>query len=72
VTCNRLPELSLTSPRGVNSGTAAERKSHVFQCLVNGTTCFVMSCQFGTIFADPAVPHSLQTRRRPIFDHGKS
>jgi hypothetical protein len=47
-------------------------KSHVFQCLVNGTARPILSCQFGTMFTDPAVPHCLQTRRRPIVDQRKS
>jgi hypothetical protein len=31
-----------------------------------------LSCQFGTIFTEPAAPHSLQIRRRPTADQGKS
>jgi hypothetical protein len=46
--------------------------SHVFQRLVNGVTCVVMSRQFGTMFTEPAEPHSLQTMRRPIVDQGRS
>ena len=45
--------------------------SHGFQCLVNGTAT-PLSCQFGTMFTEPLTPHSLQTRREPIFDQGKS
>ena len=30
------------------------------------------SCQFGTMLTEPAVPHSLQTRRRAIADQGRS
>lgn len=42
--------------------------SHRFQCLENGTAWLILSCQFGTMFTEPAAPHLLQTRRRPIID----
>ena len=54
------------------SAVSFKSKSHVFQCLVNGTAAPFLSCQFGTMFTEPAVPHSLQTRRRPIVDQGRS
>jgi len=30
-----------------------------FQCLVKGTALATRSCQFDTMFTEPAVPHSL-------------
>ena len=51
--------------------SVSKSKSHDFQCLVNGTALPIRSCQFGTMCTEPAVPHSLQKRRRPIVDQGK-
>jgi hypothetical protein len=41
-----------------------------FQFLVNGAACPILSCQFGTMFTDPAAPHSVQTRHQPTCDQG--
>lgn len=48
------------------------RCSQVFQCFVNGAERPFMSCQFGTIFTEPVVPHSVQARRRAIVGQGRS
>jgi hypothetical protein len=48
------------------------RLNLTFPCLVNGTAAPSPSLQFGTMFTEPAAPHSLQTRRQPIVDQGKS
>jgi len=45
-------------------------ESHVFQCLVNGTDRPIRSCQLGTMFTEPAMPHCLQTKRLPTTDRG--
>ena len=52
--------------------SVSKSRSHVFQCLVNGMGAAVLSCQFGTMCTEPAAPHSLQTRREPIVDQGRS
>ena len=49
----------------------SKKESHVFQCLLNGTAAPYLSCQFGTMFTEPAVPHALQTRLQPIVDQGR-
>jgi hypothetical protein len=57
---------------GVGRRSISRSESHVFQCLVNGTALPTRSCQLGTMFTEPEVPHSLQTRRRAIVDQGRS
>ena len=49
---------------GAVGGQFQKRVSR-FHCLVNGTAWPALSCQFGTMFTEPAAPHSLQTRRGP-------
>ena len=44
---------------------------HPFQCLVNGMALATGSCQFGSMFTEPAVPHSLHTRRRALSRSGE-
>jgi hypothetical protein len=40
--------------RRVGRWSVSKAESHVFQCLVNGTAAPALSCQFGTMFTEPA------------------
>lgn len=39
------------------------------QLWLKGTTCLIMSCQFGPMLTDPAAPHAMRTGHQPTRDH---
>jgi hypothetical protein len=39
---------------------------------VNGVLCWLLSCQFGTTWTHPGVPHSVQSMARHTRRHGQS
>src|SRR5438132_2141908 len=70
--CSRRRRAALSGSAKGRSAVSFTSKTHRFQCLVNGTAWPALSCQFGAMFTEPAVPHFLQTRRLPTTDQGWS